>query len=160
MATELQAFSVEPPRGLYPARVDDKGRLKLPVEFQKFLAQFGEEKYFVTSFDARIARIYPLSVWKENEIFLGRNGDQRQTLEDLHYMSQFYGSDSKLDEQGRVLMPPVLRREMGVENQPVYVECYCGRINVFSEQVHGERLARARAALADKLAAAEMTGLR
>ena len=31
-----QLAMVEPPRGMYPARVDDKGRLKLPVGFQDF----------------------------------------------------------------------------------------------------------------------------
>jgi MraZ protein len=59
---------VEPPRGTYQARVDEKGRLKLPAVFQQYLTDLGETKVFVTSLDVRIARIYPISVWKENEI--------------------------------------------------------------------------------------------
>ena len=44
----------EPPNGMYPARVDDKGRLKLPVGFQEYISGLPEKKLFVTSLDRRI----------------------------------------------------------------------------------------------------------
>ena len=59
-----QKTPVDSPRGFFSAHVDDKGRLKLPVELQQYLSAIGDEKYFVTSVDDRIARIYPISVWK------------------------------------------------------------------------------------------------
>ena len=46
---EENAPPLEPPRGIYPARLDDKGRLKLPVQFQQYLAAFPEKKLFVAS---------------------------------------------------------------------------------------------------------------
>ena len=57
-------------RGNAPATIDEKGRLKLPVDVQTFLGSFGDDKLFVTSVDDRIARIYPISVWKGNEKIL------------------------------------------------------------------------------------------
>ena len=57
--------SVEHPRGIYPARIDEKGRLKLPADFHRYLTEIGATRVFVTSFDERIGRIYPIPVWKQ-----------------------------------------------------------------------------------------------
>jgi len=46
---------------MYPARVDDKGRLKLPVGFQQYFAGLQEKKLFVTSLDRRIGQIYSIA---------------------------------------------------------------------------------------------------
>ena len=62
MEEQPQTTPVEPPRGFFSAHVDDKGRLKLPVDLQQYLTAIGDEKLFVTSVDDRIARIYPISV--------------------------------------------------------------------------------------------------
>lgn len=59
----------EPPRGTYPARLDDRGRLKLPASFQQYFSALPEQKLFVTSLDRRIAEIYPIAAWRENEAF-------------------------------------------------------------------------------------------
>jgi MraZ protein len=59
-----QLLMVEPPRGMYPARLDDKGRVKLPTSFQQFFGALREKKLFVTSLDRRIAQIYPMVVWR------------------------------------------------------------------------------------------------
>ncbi len=55
---------------MYPGRVDDKGRLKLPVGFQQYIAGLPEKKLFVTSLDRRIGQIYPIANWRENKKFL------------------------------------------------------------------------------------------
>ena len=51
--------------GHAPARVDDKGRLKIPADFRKLI----EDKYgsdcFITSIDGERASVYPLPVWNE-----------------------------------------------------------------------------------------------
>ena len=57
--TVVNLGSVEYPRGIYPAKVDDKGRLKLPADFHRYLTEIGATKVFVTSFDERVGRIYP-----------------------------------------------------------------------------------------------------
>ena len=49
---------VESPRGIYPARVDEKGRLKLPADFQRFLQESGATKVFITSFDELTVSIF------------------------------------------------------------------------------------------------------
>jgi MraZ protein len=154
-----QLGAVEHPRGIYTSRVDDKGRLKLPADFQRYLAEVGATKVFITSFDGRMARIYPTAVWKQVEALLRDGGDDSENAEDLWFTAQDFGADAEVDGQGRLLMPPGLRREMGVENQGVYMDVYRGHVNVYGEAVYQERKQRAAQDRAGKLKAFERRGL-
>jgi MraZ protein len=151
---------VEPPRGTYQARVDEKGRLKLPAVFQQYLTDLGETKVFATSLDVRIARIYPISVWKENEILFEAASDDPEAVEDVAFIANDLGADSDIDSQGRVLVPTELRRMLGIENQPVWLDCYKGRINVYGKDVYEQRKARALTNSGDKLKALERLGFK
>lgn len=150
---------VEPPRGIYPARVDDKGRVKLPAAFHQYLARLGE-RVFVTSLDIRTVRIYPHSVWKENERLFEQAMEETEVAEDLSFLANDYGADSDIDAQGRVLIPTGLRRDLGIENQPVWVDYFKGHINVFGKQIYDERKTRALDGLRDKLRLMEKKGLK
>ena len=101
---------MEPPHSIAQARVDDKGRLKLPAEFLEYLKKLGVDKVFITTLDRQLARIYPISVWKANENLFADAGDLAETAEDVAYIAKVYGGDSEIDAQGRVLMPAALRR--------------------------------------------------
>ena len=56
-------------RGNHPARVDEKGRLKLPADFKSELEGGGEGKqvFYITSKDGKRAEIWPLKAWEEVE---------------------------------------------------------------------------------------------
>ncbi len=140
--------------------MDEKGRLKLPVAIQQYLGRLGENKVFITTLDLKSARFYPTSVWQENEAFFSTPSDDPDTLADMQLIANHYGADSEVDPQGRVLFPTELRRELGMENQPVWLECQKGRINVYSQQEYGQRLERARTGAAEKLRSLESKGLK
>ena len=159
MEETAKLAGVEHPRGIYPSRVDEKGRLKLPADFHRYFAEIGATKVFVTSFDGRIARIYPIPAWKQVEKLLRDGGDDSEAAEDLWFTAQVYGGDAETDAQGRLLVPAELRRAMNVESQPVYLEHYRGHVNVFGQGVYDERLKRAAENRADKLKAFERRGL-
>ncbi len=160
MDPNIKTTPVEPPRGIYSARVDEKGQLKLPVNFQEFLNGLGEQKVFITSLDIRTARIYPTSVWKENEKLLAESTDDPEGAEDISFMANDLGADSELDGQGRVLVPTELRRLLNLESQPVWLECYQGGINIYNKDVYEERQRRSRENLAAKVATFKKKGLR
>ncbi len=160
METELSAALNEPPRGIYPARVDEKGRLKLPVNFQQFLSGSGEQKVFITSLDIRTVRIYPISLWKENEKILNESNDDPEGAEDVAFLANDLGADSELDGQGRVLLPTELRRLLALEAQPVWLECHQGGINIYSKEVYEGRQRRARENHVEKVASFRKKGLR
>lgn len=145
---------------MFTSRVDDKGRLKLPVDLQRYLTDIGATQIFITSFEGRIARIYPIPVWEEAERLLESPGDDAAAGEDLLFKAQMYGGDAEIDAQGRVLMPATLRREMGVENQPVFLATFRGHIAVFSQSEHDAKKHRADEKSEDKLQRFVSRGLR
>ena len=150
----------EPPRGIFPARVDEKGRLKLPSNFREYVASFGEKKVFVTSLDVRTARIYPSSIWKDNQNFFEEFTEDPDAAEDVAFMANDYGADCDMDEQGRVLIPQELRRQLGIENQPVWLDCYKGSISIYSKDIYEERKRRAAEGLAEKVRVLRKKGLK
>ena len=144
---------------MYPARLDDKGRLKLPASFQQFFSALREKKLFVTSLDRRIAQIYPMAVWRENEKFFDSYREDPKIARNVAFNAADLGAESEMDAQGRVLFSPELRRELGIENQPVRLYAYRGRIEVLSEKIYEERKREAGQTAADDVAKLEGAGL-
>ncbi len=96
-------------RGNHTARIDEKGRLKIPVGFARTLEEeFGRE-VFITSLTGDCARIYPMKEWIaiENRLLALPSLDptRRKFLERTSY----FGQTSEADGQGRVLVPYQLR---------------------------------------------------
>jgi len=127
---------VEPPRGMYPARLDEKGRLKLPVEFQRYLGGVSEKKLFVTSTERSTATVYPIAIWRHNEDLLADYRDDPDAADRLLFNAHDLGSEAEMDGQGRVQFSPELRRELHIENQPVKVVVVNGAIQVMSEETY------------------------
>ena len=103
-------------RGSYRATVEQKGRLKIPVVFLEELKQYGEE-FFVTSMNGDRARIYPIKVWEEIEEKLARQPLHNETKQKFLARANYYGQVVKLDKQGRVLIPPVLRTSADLKGE-------------------------------------------
>ena len=103
---------VEAPRGSLKARVDEKGRLKLPSAIAQYLETLGERKVFITSLNLSNALIYPISVWKETEKMLGEGGEDAGIRAEVAMVANHYGEDAEVDGQCRVLLPTTLRRDL------------------------------------------------
>lgn len=161
MEEQPQSTPVEPPRGFFSGHVDDKGRLKLPVDMQQYLASFGDERFFVTSPDGRIARIYPISVWKENEKVLAELAKvDSDAAEAIVFMANDLGSDAKIDAQGRMTLSTDLRRALALENQDVRLDCSQSAINVYSNAEYEARKRQAQENLAERLKLAKSKGFK
>jgi MraZ protein len=154
-----QLVMVEPPRGMYPGRLDDKGRVKLPATFQQYFSVLKEKKFFVTSLDRRTAQIYPMEVWRKNEKFFEEYRDNVKLSRNVAFNANDLGAEAEMDSQGRVLFSPELRRELGIENQPVRLMAYRGRIEVLSEKIYEERKQEASQVAGDDVALLEAAGL-
>jgi MraZ protein len=96
-------------RGNSPAKVDEKGRLKIPVQFLEELQEYGTS-FYITSTRGESARIYPLTVWNEIEDSLATKENTKEKRKFLMATS-YYGQVAELDAQGRVLLPAVLREK-------------------------------------------------
>ena len=96
-------------RGNHPARIDDKGRLKVPNSFRSLVeAQWGTD-LFVTSVTGEFVRVYPMAVWLEIERKLAEVPSTHPSK--LRFLDRvnFFGQAVTMDRQGRVLVPQLLR---------------------------------------------------
>ncbi len=115
-------------RGTAPARIDEKGRLKIPTGFRgSFEAPLGRD-VFVTSLTGESVRIYPLPVWIEVEKKLAQIPSTHPSR--LRFLSRvnFYGQTAEVDNQGRVLIHQRLRDSAGM----------AGDVDVFGQYDHLE----------------------
>jgi len=134
-----QSPQPEPPDGMYPARMDDRGRVKLPAAFKEYLDLLEDKKLFVTSLDRRIAQIYPIGMWRQTKKFLEDFTADPAAADNLYFNALDLGAEAEMDNQGRVLFSPELRRELGMEDQPVRVYAYAGRIEVLNGATYDQR---------------------
>jgi MraZ protein len=151
---------VEAPRGFHSARVDEKGRLKLPSVIAEYIAALGDHKVFVTTVNGSTARIYPISVWRQNELLLEEGGEDTELKEDVAVVAYHFGADSDVDAQGRVLVPTELRRKLNLEGEQVFMRCFKQRIEVTAKNAYEQRLEKAMDGLDGKVNTLEKKGLR
>ena len=96
-------------RGNAPAKIDDKGRLKVPNGFRTVVQQIHGRDVFVTSLSGESVRIYPMPVWHEVEAKLGKMPSSHPSR--LRFLDRvnYFGQIAEIDIQGRVLIHPRLR---------------------------------------------------
>jgi len=103
-------------RGNCPAKVDEKGRLKIPAVFLDALKEYGNQ-FYITSPTGESARIYPMKVWSEIEDKLAKVSSQNRAKRKFLMRTSYYGQTVELDGQGRVLVPAVLRESAQMKGE-------------------------------------------
>ncbi len=103
-------------RGNCQAKVDEKGRLKIPAVFLDALKEYGNQ-FYITSATGETARIYPMKVWGEIEDKLGKTSSTNKAKRKFLMRTSYYGQVVELDGQDRVLVPAVLRESAQVKGE-------------------------------------------
>jgi MraZ protein len=107
-------------RGSSPAKIDDKGRLKIPTDFRRVLEdRHGSPDLFVTSVLGDSALIYPLPVWEELESKLVALPSTNPVRTRFLERASYFGQQAQLDVQGRILLPQLLRESAGMSGDVV-----------------------------------------
>jgi MraZ protein len=96
-------------RGNAPAKIDEKGRLKVPNAFRALIQDEHGRELFVTSITGESVRLYPMPIWVEIERRLAQMPSTHPARARFLDRVNFYGQVSELDPQGRVLIQPLLR---------------------------------------------------
>lgn len=96
-------------RGNAPAKIDDRGRLKVPSAFRAVIQQEHGRDLFVTSLSGESVRIYPMAVWLEIEGRIAQMPSTHPARMKFLDRVNFFGQVSELDPQGRVLIQQRLR---------------------------------------------------
>ncbi len=106
-------------RGSAPAKIDDKGRLKVPTAFRQHIEERWGSDLFVTSVRGDAALVYPLPVWEEIEERLGRMPSTHRTKVRFLERVNYFGQQGRLDTQGRIVLPQLLREQAGMDGEVV-----------------------------------------
>ncbi|HVR30894.1 MAG TPA: division/cell wall cluster transcriptional repressor MraZ [Thermoanaerobaculia bacterium] len=127
-------------RGSAPAKIDDRGRLKVPTDFRRALEEAYGADVFVTSVHGDSTLLYPLAVWDDIEQQLSRLprtlSAKRRFLERVSY----YGQQGKLDSQGRIVIPPLLRDSARMVGEVVVLGMQ-DHLEVWNRELFERRLA-------------------
>jgi MraZ protein len=126
-------------RGNHPARIDDKGRIKVPNGFRTLIEQQYGSELFVTSVTGEYVRLYPMAVWLEVERKLAEvpstNPSKLRFLDRVN----FFGQAVSMDKQGRVVVPQLLRESAAMAGE-VSVLGLQNHLAVWNQKRLSERL--------------------
>jgi MraZ protein len=96
-------------RGNHPAKVDEKGRLKVPAAFKQLLDAQHVTQFYVTSTDGKSAEIWPLPEWEKREAQLAEFSTMDDAVEKYLNLTSYYGQQVEIDTQSRIVLPQILR---------------------------------------------------
>jgi MraZ protein len=103
--------------GSYSARIDDKGRLKIPNAFRALVQKEHGSDLFVTSVTGESVRLYPMAVWNEIEEKLSRVPTTHPARQKFFDRVSYFGQVASFDGQGRVLIHTRLRDSAGMAGE-------------------------------------------
>jgi len=89
-------------RGNAPAKIDEKGRLKVPNGFRALMEAAHGRLLYVTSLTGESVRIYPLPVWEAIEAKLAAVPSSHPARARFFDRVNYFGQVAELDAQGRV----------------------------------------------------------
>ena len=101
-------------RGNHTAKIDDKGRLKIPNAFRGLIETAHGAELFVTSLTGEDVRLYPLPVWLALEERLGRMPSTHPSRLKYFDRANYFGQMAEIDSQGRVIIHARLRESAGM----------------------------------------------
>ena len=103
-------------RGNHPARVDEKGRLKLPADHKRSMDGKYGKVFYITSRDGGRAEMYPMDVWERIETDLANTpaSEAKSRFEDA---VNYYGQVIEMDSQDRLLIPQKLREKADLKGE-------------------------------------------
>ncbi|QQR81505.1 MAG: division/cell wall cluster transcriptional repressor MraZ [Deltaproteobacteria bacterium] len=119
-------------RGRYEHTMDSKGRLSIPSKFREILMAHSDERLIVTNFDGCLWA-YPFWEWKLVEEKVAALPQFKPEVKDLQRFFISAASECPLDPNGRVIIPPTLRKYADL-NQDVIIVGMTKRIEIWAAE--------------------------
>jgi MraZ protein len=104
-------------RGNYAARIDDKGRLKIPNAFKVVIQEQHGTELFVTSLTGESVTVYPMPVWLAIEEKLAKMPSTHPARLKYFDRVNYFGQVAEIDGQGRVVIHSRLREAAGMSGE-------------------------------------------
>ena len=121
-------------RGNHPAKIDDKGRLKLPSAFKQLADAAEVKEFYVTSIEGDFAQIWPLPEWQKREDRLAESSEFEEAARKYLARTSYWGQQVELDVQARIVLPQLLRKSASLDDVEVTVIGMRDHIEVHNRQ--------------------------
>jgi len=110
-------------RGNHPAKMDERGRLKLPTAFRQGIDAQYDNRFFITSTDGHSIQIHPMREWERQEELLSKASSLVRDSAAQRYLilTSYYGEETEMDSQGRLLLPRLLRETAKLGSEVVVI---------------------------------------
>ncbi len=111
-------------RGTQQYLVDDKGRVAIPARYREVLSGLQDERLVVTKFRRRgrpCLDVYPLAAWQrfQDRVATDKRFNRKLATFEAYYVGAAH--DVQLDAQGRMLIPPTLRKYARIGREVMFV---------------------------------------
>jgi DNA-binding transcriptional regulator/RsmH inhibitor MraZ len=146
--------AVKPPSGALSVKTDSNGRMKMPVRMAEYWGQLEDKRIFATVLNG-MGRMYFNGSWERNLDLLKAWPKRRKALALAGGSS---GQDLDVDETRRVTLPPVMRKELGLDNQQLYIQFHDDVALIYTEEMFGPAVAAAKQEVAEFYGEAEELG--
>jgi MraZ protein len=101
-------------RGNHSVKMDEKGRIKIPSTFRRYIEEHYSAEFYVTSLTGENVRLYPMPEWLNIEEKLKSHGTMNPAVRKFLDRTNYYGQMGDMDQQGRILIHPALRSSSGL----------------------------------------------
>ena len=138
-------------RGNFTHTIDGKGRVSLPAEFRRVLAEHEQSKVIVTNYisdGARCLEGFALSSWQDFERKLRSKSRFNAKLQKLENFYISRAIECSIDSSGRILVPSYLRSYAGVEKEIAFTASIHG-FRIWDKRVWDHIFSAAEEALMD-----------
>jgi DNA-binding transcriptional regulator/RsmH inhibitor MraZ len=140
-------------------QVDERGRIRIPAEFAHFLHRL-DSRFFLTTLDGEILRIYSQSNWKLRVAALQNSpAEHRAAAADVLFLANHYGGAGTMDGQFRMVLPERLRDKLDLKSSKIWLESFGDHYNGYTDGAYRWRLERAEEGVAAKVARLAESGL-
>jgi len=102
-------------RGSAETTVDEKGRFKVPSVFRAPIEETFGPEFFLTSISGVDVLIFPMPVWNALEEKLAAMPAIHRAKAKFQERLNTYGQVARMDAQGRLLVPSLLREVSALE---------------------------------------------
>jgi MraZ protein len=108
-------------RGIFHNTVDDKGRLNIPARFREQIKSDHETPLVLTLGFDQCLFLYPMDAWKKIEEKLSSLDTLNAEVRQFQRTVLRATDEVEIDQQGRIVISPVLRKEAGLGKSVVIV---------------------------------------
>ena len=123
--------------GTHQLTVDDKGRLAIPARFRAQLDEQCQSQLVITMGPQPCIEIYPAPEFQRLAQDIQAMEDRRKA-DLLKQVFIGFAVETEVDKQGRVLLPPMLRKRVRLNSSAVLMGQF-SRFDVWAEDAWNER---------------------